>query len=153
VFDAPPDTLYVWLGLGAVSLAVAGTALSFPAASPVGAAPVADAVDTVAASEYAAREEVQVPAGDVRLEPHAVAVRTDGGTAHERLAYGPVTPVRDGTLRRVLSGQPPSDVFRDAGEFRTALRRARHRDATWRDAASLTVRRVSWGGVDATLVG
>jgi hypothetical protein len=154
VFDAPLDTLYVWLGLGAVSLAVAGAALALPTASPAAAVPVADAVDAVAASEYDTRAEVRVPAGAVRIGPHALAIQTDGGTAHAPFAYGPVTPVRDGSLRRVLSGRPPPAVFRNRARFRAAIERAQDRDPIWREArSSLAVRRVSWGEVDATLVG
>jgi hypothetical protein len=154
VFDAPLDTLYVWLGLGAVSLAVVGAAVSFPAASPATAAPLADAVDAVAASGYEAREEITVPAGRVRVSPHGLTLRTDGGRAHASFAYGPVTPVRRGDLRAVLSGAPPAAVFPDRGAFRAAIERAQHRDPGWREReAGLTVRRVSWGDVDATLVG
>jgi hypothetical protein len=120
VFDAPLDALYAWLGLGTVSLVVAGTVLSFPTASPAAAGPVADAVDAVAASEYSADEDVSVPAGRLRLGPHTLAVRADGGTAHARFVYGPVTPVRDGDLRNVLSGTPPDEVFPDADAFLTA---------------------------------
>lgn len=154
VFDAPLDTLYVWLGLGAVSLVVAGTALSFPTASPAAAGPIADAVDTVAASEYSAREQIEVPAGDVRLGPHSLALRTEGGTAHARFEYGPVTPVRDGGLRAVLGGTPPGDVFADTDAFREAVERAQRRDRGFRTGTDrLTVQRITWGEVRAILVG
>ena len=154
MFDAPLDVWYAWLGTGLVSLAVAGTVLAFPAASPGDAGAVADAVDEVAASEYDAREEVAVPAEELRLGPLTVGLRAGGETAHARFEYGPVTPVRDGELRAVLAGRPPDAVFADPGAFRAAVERAQRRDRTWRDAPrTLQVRCVSWGEVDATLVG
>lgn len=154
VFDAPLDTLYVWAGLGAVSLAVAGTVLAFPTGTPAGASAVADAVDAVAASEYDARDEVAVPADEIRLGPRTIGLRADGRTAHAHLEYGPVTPVRDGDLRAVLDGARPADVFGTPDSFAAALDRARRRDRGWREAPDrLRVRRVSWGEIDATLVG
>ena len=154
MFDAPLDVWYAWLGTGLVSLAVAGTVLAFPAASPGDAGAVADAVDEVAASEYDACEEVAVPAEELRLGPLTVGLRAGGETAHARFEYGPVTPVRDGELRAVLAGRPPDAVFADPGAFRAAVERAQRRDRTWRDAPrTLQVRCVSWGEVDATLVG
>jgi hypothetical protein len=154
VFDAPLDTLYVWIGLGAVSLAVAGTVLAFPTGTPAGASAVADAIDAVAASEYDAREEVAVPADEVRLGPQTIGLRADGRTAHAHVEYGPVTPVRDGDLRAVLDGESPVDLFGSPGSFAAAIDRAQRRDRGWREAPDeLRVRRVSWGEVDATLVG
>jgi hypothetical protein len=154
VFDAPLDAWHAWLGMGLVSLAVAGTVLSFPAATPGDAGAVADAVDEVAASEHDARGEVAVPAEEIRLGPLAVGLRADGRTAHARFEYGPVTPVRGGELRPVLAGRPPEAVFADPGALRAAVERAQRRDRAWRDAPrTLRVRRVSWGEVDATLVG
>lgn len=154
MFDTPLDVWYVWLALGAVSLAVAGAVLAVPTASPAATVPVADAVDRVAVSEYGAYEEVEVPAGEFRLGTRALAIRTDGGTAHARFEYGPVTPVRDGSLRRVLAGTPPQEVFADAEAFRDAVERARSRERSWREApTTLRIRRVRWGEVDATLVG
>jgi hypothetical protein len=154
VFDAPLDTWYVWLGTAAVSLAVAGVVLAFPTASPAGAQAAADAVDDVAASDYAARGEVAVPAGELRLGPETLGLRADGATAHAHFEYGPVTPVRGGDLQAVLAGTPPREVFDSPELFRRAVEHAQRRDQTWRDAPeTLAVRRVSWRDVDATLVG
>lgn len=153
MFDAPLDTIYVWVGLGAVSLAVAATVLAFPTASPAGAGAVADAVDRIAASEYEATDEVAVPAEKVRLGPLTVALRADGRTARASFEYGPVVPVRDGRLRAVLAGEAPEAAFADREAFERALARAQRRDRGWRNAQRLRIRRVSWGDVDATLVG
>jgi len=92
MLDAPLDTWYVWLGLGVVSVAVAGVALALPTSAPPAATPVADAVDSVAASPHEARTTVEVPGEQMRLASDAVALRSDGGTAHARFTYGPVTP-------------------------------------------------------------
>lgn len=154
MFDAPLDAWYVWLGLGAVSVAVAGTALSLPTAAPPASAPVADAVDTVAASPNEASSSVALSADEIRLSGRTVALRTDGGTARARLAFGPVTPVRRGVLRRVLDGAPPERTLSSQRAFRNALTDARNSSPEWRAAPDrLAVRRVEWGDVHATLVG
>jgi len=154
MLDPPLDTWYVWLGLGVVSLAVAGIALALPTASPPTATPVADAIDSVASSPHEARTTVDVSAERMRLRSDAIALRSDSGTAHATLAYGPVTPVGDGKLRRVLGGARPEDVFESRAAFADATRAAGNRSGTWREAPDeLTVARVQWGDVDATLVG
>lgn len=154
MLDPPVDTWYVWLGLSVVSVAVAGLALAVPTTAPPTATPVADAIDSVASSPYEARTTVDVPADQVRLRPEAVSLRSESGTAHARIAYGPVTPVGDGKLRRVLGGAEPDAVFASQSDFETATRAARNRTASWQPAPeTLTVARIEWGDVDATLVG
>lgn len=154
MFDAPLEAWYVWLGLGMVSVTVAGTALSLPTAAPPTPAPVADSIDAVASSPNEARTTVDISADEIRLRPRTVALRTDGGTARARLAFGPVAPVSDGSLRRVLHGTPPGRVYPSFDAFRDALVDARTTPGEWRSAPeTLVVRRVQWGDVDATLVG
>lgn len=154
MFDTPLDAWYVWLGVGMVSVTVAGTALALPTAAPPSAAPVADAIDNVASSPNQAYATVDVVADRVRISPRSVALGGDGGTARARLAFGPVTPVGSGTLGKVLSGHPPDSVFASKRAFNMSLRRARQASNRWRDSPeTLTVRRVRWGGVNATLVG
>ncbi len=154
MLDAPIETWYVWLGLGVASVVVAGLALALPTSSPPSAIPVADAVDGVASSPHEARTTVEVPGEQMRLESDAVAVRSDGGTAHARFTYGPVTPVGDGRLREVLYGRQPEDVFENRRQFETAISAARNRTATWQETPDrLVVSRVEWRDVDATLVG
>ena len=154
MLDPPIDTWYVWLGLGVVSVAVAGLALALPATAPPTATPVADAVDSVASSPHEARATVAVPGDRIRVRPDAVTLRSKAGTANAQFAYGPVTPVGDGKLGRVLGGTQPETVFASAAEFRRATRAARNRPATWRPTpGELTAARVQWGDVDATLVG
>lgn len=154
VFDAPLDTWYIWLGLCAVSVAVAVTALGFPTAAPPDAAVVADAVDSVASGEAQNLETVPIHADSLRLGPHRVALRSDGGRSHARIAFGPVTPVRTDRLEAVLDGTRPATLYRSASAFESALERARSGRTDWLSApARLTIRHVSWRGVNATLVG
>lgn len=154
MLDAPVDAWYAWLGLGVVSVAVTALALSLPTSAPPAAAPVADTVDGVASSPHEARETVEISADQVRLQPRSVALRSDGGTSHARFAFGPVTPVGDGPLRRVLGGERPETVFESRAAFAAAVDSAGNRTGTWRPAPDrLTAARVEWGETDATLVG
>jgi hypothetical protein len=154
MLDPPLESWYGWLGVGLVSVIVAGIALALPTAAPPSATPVADAVDSVAASPHEARTTVDVPAEEIRVRPDEIALRSDGGTAHASFAYAPVTPVGEGRLRRVLDGERPSAVFSSEAAFQGAIRSARSHEDIWREApARLTVARVEWGDVHATLVG
>lgn len=153
--DLPIDATYAWLGTSLVGLLVIGLALRVPVAPPPDAAGLADTIDSVAASPYPSTAAHPVAAESIRLRPHRVALRTDGGTAHARVAYGPVTPVGgEPSLRRVLRGAPPPSVFDSPAEFRRVLGDARNASHPWTDAdGRVLVRAVSWEGVDATLVG
>lgn len=154
MFDVHTDAWYVWLGLGAVSLAVAGTAVALPSVAPPDATPVAETVDEVASTAGDGRATVEISADRVRIRPHSVALRNDGGTAHAQVLYGPITPARGDKLREVLRGARPPSVFESQHAFATALARARAGPHEWVSAPnSLTVRGVSWGGLNATLVG
>ena len=154
MFDAPLDALYAWVGLAVVSVAVLAVALSLASAPPPSAIRVANAVDAVAASPNEAVRRIVLDVDAVALRPWRVGVRTDGGTAHAAVTFGPVTPVRDGPLRAVLTGRSPARTFETPAAFRGALTRARRRVGGWTDAPeTLVVRRVSWGGVNGTLVG
>ena len=153
MLDTTADTWYTWVGLVAASLAVGGVVAGLPAAAPPEVGPVAETVDDVAASPYTERESVTVPGRELRLGTRQLALRSEGGTAHASFAR-PVTPVRAGRLTAVLRGTPPGRVYTTPAAFDAALQAARDREARWQPAPDrLTVRRVSWGGVDATLVG
>lgn len=154
MLDVPVDTWYVWLGCGLVSVAVAGLGLSLPTAAPPSATPVADAVDSVASSPHEARTTVELSTDEIRLRPGTVALRSEGGTTHASFAFGPVTPASTGRLGRILDGERPADVFESREAFRRAIRDRQNRTATWQPAPDqLTVARVEWGDVNATLVG
>lgn len=154
MFDVPVDAWYLWLGLAAASVAAFGVAAQFPTQPPPDADGAADAVDVVASSPYPASVTYPLAAEGVKLEPHRIALRAEGGTSQASFAYGPVTPVRAGTLLwEVLRGARPSHVFESPAAFDRAATAARERSAEWRPAADeLRARRVSWEGVDVTLV-
>lgn len=156
MFGLPIDSWYVWVGLAAVSAALVGVAVELPTTRPPDAAAVAATVDGVAASPYDAVGEHPLRADDVRLSARRIALRRDGTTARAEFAFGPVVPVSpgDGPLRGVLYGSSPAERFDSRARFEAAVERARERDPDWRPAPDrLTVRRVSWGDVHATLVG
>jgi hypothetical protein len=154
MLDAPVDAWYVWIGLSAASLAVAGVAIELPSEQPTGAPRVAAAIDEVATSPYSAVETVAIDADRLSVESGRIALETADRVSHAPVAYGSVVSVGEGRLASVLRGRDPRTVYSSLAGFRTALERARESAGTWRRAPErLTVRRVSWGEVDATLVG
>lgn len=155
MFDVPLDAWYVWVGLAVASGSVFGIASAIPAAAPPAATEAAETVDSVAASRYAAVGDHPVPNADaVRLGAESLSLRGAGGTTHARFRYGPVTPVRESErLSDVLEGVPPESRFDSPTAFEQAASAARSGDPTWRETDRITVRRVSWEGVDVVLVG
>ena len=153
VLDTTADTWYTWLGLVATSLAVGGVVAGLPTAVPPDAEAVAAAVDDIATSPYAERERVAVLAETMRLDTHRLGLRSDGGTAHASFTQG-VTPADSRRLTAVLRGSSPQEVYQTEGAFVGALREARAADRGGQPAPDrLTVRRVTWGEVNATLIG
>ncbi|MFB6069608.1 MAG: hypothetical protein ABEJ76_01185 [Halanaeroarchaeum sp.] len=152
--DVPADAPYVWIALLVVSAAVAGAVLAHPTAPPPDAERVAMAVDRVAATGHVASSTVPLDADRIRLGSTRIALESAGGRAYATVRYGPVAPVRDGDLARVLRGADPADVFASPATFRHALDRAESRRGTWRPAPTeLSVRRVQYGEVAGVLVG
>jgi hypothetical protein len=154
MFDAPADAAYLVLGVAAASAAVFGVAVHLPTSPPPDAARAADAVDSVTGCPYDSTAEVPLSVTEIRIEPHGLDLRDDGGTAHATFAFGPVTPAEtDDRLDRVLRGTPPESAFESPADFRAAIDRAHGTRARWRSADDrLLARCVSWEGVDATLV-
>lgn len=154
MFEPSLDVWYAWLGVAVASSVAVGVVLGFPTATPPAAGPVADTVDDVATSPHDATQTVELPGRELKLDAHGLSLRNDGGTSHATFAYGPVTPVGNGSLEAVLRGETPEAVFADRTAFRTAVGRAQQRNATWRPIPDdLVIRRVTWGDFDATLVG
>ena len=155
MFDAPADTRYLYLGVATASTLAVGVALALPTTVPPDATRAAATVDHVATSPYDATGAAPLDATAVDLGPSRITLRNDGGTVGATFAAGPVTPVGERSrLQRVLDGTPPSTVFDDPTAFREAAATARNRTGGWRDADErLRVRRVTWEGVDVTLVG
>lgn len=155
MFDTLADVPPVVVALSLVSTTLLGVAFaSQPAVAPRADA-LAGTVNAVAAADTPGVESRALHADAVRIATHQIAVRTDGGTAHAAITYGPVVPVRqDTSLWRVLQGTPPGAVFDGFIEFANSTIDARQRTARWRQGRDqLTVRRITWRGVDVTLVG
>lgn len=154
MFGPLADVPHLWIALGVTSVVFLGAALSVPSAPPPDAAAVADTVDAVAAAPHPTTASHPVTATAVRIGPGRVSLRADGGTASATFAYGPVTPVRDGRLARVLHGAAPGNVFSSRAAFRRALGRARTASPGWQRVDDrVFVRSVEWEGIDATLAG
>ena len=149
------DAWYVWLGLAVASAATFGVASSLPTAAPPDAVGVAKTVDSTAASQHAAVGKHPTPnAAAVRVGHREVSLRGPGGTAHATLGYGPVTPVGDDDrLAAVLHGESPARAFESPDAFRRALHQQQAADPQWIETDSVVVRRLSWEGTDAVLVG
>jgi hypothetical protein len=157
MFDTAVESTYVWLALAIVGAGILGLTLRVPTAPPPDATAVARTVDSVASSPHEATARHSLDVREIRLGSHRVGVRSSGGDAHATFAYGPVVPASGGDsdrLREVLRGIPPDRVFRSAATFERVLERSRTSDSKWQPAPErLVVRRVTWRGVDATLVG
>lgn len=155
MFDSSADAWYVWIGLSLLGAALVGIVAQLPDGPPPDAAGPANTVDAVAGSRHAGTGTYPLSADAVRIEPSRIGVRSGGATTYETLAYGPVTPVREGTLLwEVLQGARPNHVFESPDAFADATERARERDPNWRsDPDRLSVRTVTWEDADATLVG
>ena len=153
MFDTTVDTLYVWVAVGAVSLAVFGVVLGLPTGAPPDAAAAATTIDEVATSPPGSVATRDLHADEWTLTNRRLGLRSDGGTAHQALLR-PVVPVADGRLSAVLAGAEPSERFDSPRAFERAASAAGTTDTRWRPAPdSITVRHVAWGGVDVTLVG
>ncbi|WP_313691018.1 DUF7283 family protein [Halorarum halobium] len=153
MFDVPLDAWYAWLGTAAVATTVLGTAFGLPTAPPPDATAAANAVDSVAAHDPPASVEYRLAADAVMVESTGLTLRSDAGVAHAGFAFGPVVPTPPGSaLAAVATGSEPSAVFADRASFERALDGERTDPPGWRGAKRLIVRRVAWGGEDATLV-
>lgn len=155
MFDVPVDAMYVWIGVGAVSLAALGVVVALPGAAPPDAVHVAQAVDTVAVAPPGATEAVAISAERIRLGPYRVGLAGPGGRAHAAFAYGPVAVADDSPcLDDLLAGEPPRSGFETQRAFELCIRVAQLPFPEWRPAPErLRFRRVSWGDVDVTIAG
>ena len=154
MFDLPIDTVYVWLGVAAVSAAALAVVLALPTTAPPDAAAAADAVDRVVVEPPGSQATRQIDAEAIRLGPRQISLRNEAGSASASVAYGPITPtLTDDRLELVLHGRPPSVVFESPVAFAEAVETAQTR-TDWRPAPErIEIRRVDWGGIDVTLVG
>lgn len=155
MFDAPIDAWYVWLGVAAASLVIAGVALSAHSTPAPATGSVADTVDATAAESYGATGVHPIRADAVRLSSHQIALERDDQTASATFEAGPVTPVTpETTLWKIVTGAPPEQVFDSPDDFQDAIEQAQAREPAWRTPTNrLVVRSLVWGDVEATLVG
>jgi hypothetical protein len=155
MFDVPLDAWVAWVGLAIASVAVFGVVATLPTSPPPDAAGVAETVDRVATDAHPSTAEHPLDADRVRLTPRGIGLESEGGRTHAAFAFGPVTPVRDGSaLAAVLYGDPPERPFDSRRAFQQAVVEARAREPSWQPAdRSLVVRRVVWQGYRVTLVG
>lgn len=154
MFEVPVDTLYVWLGLAAVGVAMLGVVTALPTTAPPDSTAVADETDRVAVGPPGASATVEIEASEIRYGPHRLSMRNEGGSSSASFTYGPVTPViADDRLELLLYGHEPADVFETRAAFQSAVDSAQSR-GEWRPAPeAIEVRHVVWGEVDVTLVG
>ncbi|MBV0923666.1 hypothetical protein KTS45_05575 [Halomicroarcula limicola] len=155
MFETHAETLFVWVALAAVSVAVLGVVVGLPSTAPPDAAAIAATVDEVATSPPGSVATRGLTATEWRLTRRQVGLRTDGGTAHATFLRHAV-PATEGRLAAALDGHRPSRLFGSPASFQRAIERAETGTAAgeWRPAPErVTVRRVAWGGVDVTLVG
>lgn len=155
MFDAPIDAWYVWLGVAAASLVVAGVALSAHTTPAPATGSVADTVDATAAEPYGATGVHPIRADAVWLSTHQITLERDDATASAAFEAGPVTPVTPETdLWKVLTGAPPEQVFDSPDAFHDAIEQAQAREPAWRTPTNrLVVRSLVWDDVETTLVG
>ena len=110
--EAPADGWYVFFGVAVVSVAMGGIALGFPTTAPPDANRAANAVDRAAGSELNATASYDHDAAFFWLDGKQIALRNEGGTTHESIAFGTMTPAwHDDDLEAILYGEDPGDVF------------------------------------------
>ncbi|RQG93118.1 hypothetical protein EA462_02625 [Natrarchaeobius halalkaliphilus] len=111
--EAPADAWYVWIGVSAASIVIAGVVLGLPTGPPPDANAAANAIDRVAGSPYSASVVHQYEADEIRLqEGKTVVLRNDHGDAHSSIAFGSVVLVTDDErLENVTGGTPFHDEF------------------------------------------
>ena len=153
MFETNVDTLFVWVAVGAVSVAVLGVVTGLPTTAPTDADGLATTIDEVATSPPGSVERRNVAASEWSITSRQIGLRADGGTTHAALLR-PVVPAVEGELATVLDGTNPHSRFDSPAAFRRALDRAATTESQWRPVPdTVTVRRVAWGGTNATLLG
>jgi hypothetical protein len=154
MFDPSIDAVAVWLGLALAGLVVAGVVVELPTPRPPDATAAVTTVDAVDAADYPSTARHPVAADAVRLGPDRLSLRGPGGTSHATYGYGPVTPAPpDSPLCAVARGAPPESAFTSPVRMAGAASARRDATPTWRPVdRPLVVRKVSWEGVEVTLV-
>ncbi|WP_277540381.1 DUF7283 family protein [Haloarcula laminariae] len=153
MFETSVDTAYVWVAVGAVSVAVLGVVTQLPTSAPPDGGAAATTIDEVATGPPGSVATRELHASEWSLAGRQLGLRSESGTVHETLLR-PVVPAVSDNLETVLDGRKPSAVFDSPDAFERATERAATGRERWRSAPDrLTARHVAWGGVDVTLVG
>lgn len=153
MFETPVDTLFLWVALVGVSVAVLGVVTAVPTTAPPDAAGTAATIDEVTTSPPGSVLRRSSTAETWRLDGRHLALRNAGGSSHATLTR-PAVPVHDDQLNRVLDGSDPAEVYRTQAAFERAVSRARTSPTEWHTAPDrFTVRHVIWGAIDVMLVG
>ncbi|EMA17365.1 MULTISPECIES: DUF7283 family protein [Haloarcula] len=153
MFETHVDTLYLWVGLGTVSVAVLGVVVGLPTTAPPDATATAATIDEVTTSPPGSVAHRRLAAAEWAFDGREINLRNDGGTATARLIRAAV-PARTDRLQAVVNGERPKAVYDSPEAFSQEVRKARNTDTTWRPAPErLTVRHVAWGGTDVAIVG
>jgi len=153
VFETHVDAMSLWIALGVASAAVVGVVGALPTTAPPDSVALAETVDEVATAPAGALAHRTTVATEWRLGGRRLGLRNDAGTTHATLV-GEAVPAGDGQLRRVLAGRAPAGAFESQRAFARAVRAARRSGSGWRATPErFTVRHVTWGEVDVTLLG
>jgi hypothetical protein len=153
MFDTHVDALYVWVAVGAMSVAVFAVVTQLPTAAPPDGAAAAETIDEVVTGPPGSVATRELDAEEWSLSGRRLGLRSDAGTVHETLLRR-VVPVVNESLVSVLDDGSPSATFDSPSDFENATVAATTNNTRWRPAPDrLTVRHVAWGGVDVTLVG
>jgi len=110
--EAPVDAWYVWLGVAAVSVGLAGLALGLPSTPAPDATAAANTIEETAASPHETTGQYDHDATEARIGEHRLWLRTDGTESTARIAFGQMVPVcEDEQLRAILDGEEPLAVY------------------------------------------
>lgn len=154
--ELPADSIYTYLGVAIVSVAMMGIVVALPTTVPPNAANAANTIDEVAASGVNASATQEHSAESVRIGVEQIALKNKGGTRRASVVYGPLTWVSGSErLDRVLSGASISSQFADRTAFFYTVEAHQQyfADTKWRPADDrLRVRHIVVGGRHVTLV-
>ncbi|MFU1780327.1 hypothetical protein ACM16X_02980 [Haloarcula japonica] len=149
MFETHVDTLYLWVGLGTVSVVVVG----LPTTAPPDATAAAATIDEITTSPPGSVAHRRLVATEWAFDDREIRLRNDGGTATARLIRTAV-PARTKQLQTVVDGERPKAVYESPDAFHRDIRRARTTDDGWQPSPDrVTVRHIAWGGTDVTIIG
>jgi hypothetical protein len=167
--ETPVDAWHVWIGVALVSFGLGSVVVALPAEPPPDATKAVNTIDRVAITAHHAEARYEHDATAVRLGPKQVSLRNHGGTAHETLAFGSMTPVsavadpkRQRALEQIARGANVTAVLQarpaiNTTELLTAVESAQNRivetGPIWKQTdGTLAVRKLELAGESVVLV-